>query len=144
MPRKGVLELQRLLAATTEWSWRSERNHVRAQIDDIPFTSKLIDGRFPEYGRVIPSNPTQGVAANREVPRSALQRAAILSNEKYRGVRLAARPGVALQSHNPEQEEAEEEFEIDYSGREPGHRLQRDLPARCLGCCSTAPMRNWA
>src|SRR5690606_4255199 len=94
-------------------------NHVRAQIGDIRFTSKLIDGRFPEYQRVIPARPPKQINADRDVLRAALQRAAILSNEKYRGIRLAARTGVlTLQSHNPEQEEAEEELEITYEGEE--------------------------
>jgi DNA polymerase-3 subunit beta len=119
VPRKGVLELQRLLAGEGNVELAIGTNHVRAQIGDIRFTSKLIDGRFPEYGRVIPSNPTKRINANRDVLRSALQRAAILSNEKYRGIRLAVKPGVLLlQSHNPEQEEAEEELEINYTGEE--------------------------
>ena len=119
VPRKGVLELQRLLAGEGNVELAIGTNHVRAQIGDIRFTSKLIDGRFPEYGRVIPSNPTKKVSADRDVLRSALQRAAILSNEKYRGIRLAVRPGVlVLQSHNPEQEEAEEEVEVNYAGEE--------------------------
>ena len=119
VPRKGVLELQRLLGGEGNVELAIGTNHVRAQIGDIRFTSKLIDGRFPEYSRVIPSNPTKRIMADREVLRSALQRAAILSNEKYRGIRLAVKPGaLLLQSHNPEQEEAEEELEIDYAGEE--------------------------
>jgi DNA polymerase-3 subunit beta len=119
VPRKGVLELQRLLNGEGNVELAIGTNHVRAQIGDIRFTSKLIDGRFPEYSRVIPSNPTKRIAADRDVLRSALQRAAILSNEKYRGIRLAVKPGVLLlQSHNPEQEEAEEELEINYAGEE--------------------------
>jgi DNA polymerase-3 subunit beta len=119
VPRKGVLELQRLLAGEGNVELAIGTNHVRAQIGDIRFTSKLIDGRFPEYSRVIPSNPTKKVTADRDVLRSALQRAAILSNEKYRGIRLAVRPGLlVLQSHNPEQEEAEEEVEVNYAGEE--------------------------
>jgi DNA polymerase III subunit beta len=94
-------------------------NHVRAQVGSIRFTSKLIDGRFPEYGRVIPSSPTRKVGADRETLRAALQRAAILSNEKYRGIRLSLKAGVLmLQSHNPEQEEAEEELDVTYDGEE--------------------------
>jgi DNA polymerase III subunit beta len=119
VPRKGVLELQRLLNGEGNVELAIGTNHVRAQIGDIRFTSKLIDGRFPEYSRVIPSNPTKRIAADRDVLRSALQRAAILSNEKYRGIRLAVKPGILLlQSHNPEQEEAEEELEINYAGEE--------------------------
>lgn len=119
VPRKGVLELQRLLGGEGTMELAIGTNHVRAQIGDIRFTSKLIDGRFPEYGRVIPANPPKQIRADREVLRSALQRAAILSNEKYRGIRVSVKTNaLILQSHNPEQEEAEEELEINYTGEE--------------------------
>jgi DNA polymerase III subunit beta len=119
VPRKGVLELQRLLGGDGPVEVAVGSNHVRAQIGDIRFTSKLIDGRFPEYGRVIPADPPKQIKADRDMLRAALQRAAILSNEKYRGIRLALKANVLLlQSHNPEQEEAEEELEIAYSGEE--------------------------
>ncbi len=119
VPRKGVLELQRLLTGTDTVELVIGTNHVRAQVGSIRFTSKLIDGRFPEYSRVIPVNPTRMVNADRDVLRAALQRAAILSNEKYRGIRLSLKPGVlTLQSHNPEQEEAEEELDVSYAGDE--------------------------
>jgi DNA polymerase-3 subunit beta len=119
VPRKGVLELQRLLGGEGNVELAVGSNHIRVQIGDIRFTSKLIDGRFPEYSRVIPANPPKLVRADRDVLRSALQRAAILSNEKYRGIRLAVKTNsLILQSHNPEQEEAEEELEVAYSGDE--------------------------
>jgi DNA polymerase-3 subunit beta len=119
IPRKGVLELQRLLGGDGAVEIAVGTNHVRAEIGDIRFTSKLIDGRFPEYGRVIPADPPKHIKADRETLRAALQRAAILSNEKYRGIRLALKANtLVLQSHNPEQEEAEEELEVDYSGDE--------------------------
>ena len=119
VPRKGVLELQRLLGNEGTVEVAVGTNHIRAQIGDLRFTSKLIDGRFPEYGRVIPANPPRQVRADRDVLRAALQRAAILSNEKYRGIRLAVKTnGLVLQSHNPEQEEAEEELEVVYEGEE--------------------------
>jgi DNA polymerase-3 subunit beta len=119
VPRKGVLELQRLLAGDGEVELSIGTNHVRGQIGSIRFTSKLIDGRFPEYGRVIPQAPTRKVDLDRDVLKAALQRAAILSNEKYRGIRLVVRPSqLVLQTHNPEQEEAEEELEVSYSGEE--------------------------
>src|SRR5205085_10886711 len=91
--RKGVLELQRILGTEGAIELAVGTNHVRAQIGEIRFTSKLIDGRFPEYARVIPTNPPRTVEADRETLRQALQRTAILSNEKYRGIRLTARPG---------------------------------------------------
>ncbi len=117
LPRKGVLELQRILGGdgTVELSIGS--NHVRAQIGDVRFTSKLIDGRFPEYGRVIPANPGRMVEADRDALRQALQRTAILSNEKYRGIRLNLKQDlITIQAHNPEQEEAEDQLEVSYSG----------------------------
>jgi DNA polymerase III subunit beta len=119
VPRKGVLELQRILGTGGNVELAIGTNHVRAQIGEIRFTSKLIDGRFPEYGRVIPANPTRRVEADREVLRQALQRTAILSNEKYRGIRLTARPDLLMvQAHNPEQEEAEDQVEVSYQGEE--------------------------
>jgi DNA polymerase III subunit beta len=119
VPRKGVLELQRILGTENNIELAVGTNHVRAQIGEIRFTSKLIDGRFPEYARVIPSNPPKTVGADRESLRQALQRTAILSNEKYRGIRLTARPDLlTLQAHNPEQEEAEDQVEVSYQGEE--------------------------
>ncbi|HTX23064.1 MAG TPA: DNA polymerase III subunit beta [Steroidobacteraceae bacterium] len=119
VPRKGVLELQRLLATEGTLELLIGTNHVRAKIGDIRFTSKLIDGRFPEYGRVVPAQPTKRVEGDRELLRQSFQRTAILSNEKYRGIRLSVRPGwLTIQAHNPEQEEAEDEVEVSYEGEE--------------------------
>src|SRR5215831_4448746 len=119
VPRKGVLELQRILGTEGTIELAIGTNHVRAQIGDIRFTSKLIDGRFPEYARVIPANPTKKVEADRETLRQALQRTAILSNEKYRGIRLTVKEDLlTLQAHNPEQEEAEDQVEVSYKGEE--------------------------
>jgi DNA polymerase III subunit beta len=119
VPRKGVLELQRLVGAEGTVAVEVGSNHIRATIDDIRFTSKLVDGRFPEYSRVIPAAPPRTLTADREALRRALQRTAILANEKYRGIRLALRQNmVLLTAHNPEQEEAEEEVEVNYTGEE--------------------------
>jgi DNA polymerase-3 subunit beta len=119
LPRKGVLELQRMLGDEGEVEFSIGTNHVRCQIGDIRFTSKLIDGRFPEYGRVIPSNANRVIDADRGILRQSLQRTAILSNEKYRGIRLNIKPNLlTLQAHNPEQEEAEDQLEVSYSGEE--------------------------
>ncbi len=119
VPRKGVLELQRLLSGDGSVDIVLGANHVRIQLDGIRFTSKLIDGRFPEYDRVIPRDSSNELSADREVLRAALQRTAILSNEKYRGIRLIIRDNnVVLQAHNPEQEEAEEELEVTYGGED--------------------------
>ena len=117
VPRKGVLELQRVLIPEGTASVAIGSNHVRAQIGDVRFTSKLIDGRFPEYSRVIPSAPAAAIRADRDILRQALQRTAILSNEKYRGIRINVRKNaMTVQAHNPEQEEAEEEIEVAYEG----------------------------
>lgn len=117
VPRKGVLELQRLLSGEGDVDLQLGSNHVRIELDGIRFTSKLIDGRFPEYERVIPEDTSNALVADREALKSALQRMAILSNEKYRGIRLIIREGgIVLQAHNPEQEEAEEELEVEYKG----------------------------
>jgi DNA polymerase-3 subunit beta len=119
VPRKGVLELQRLMSGEGSLDIELGANHIRIQLEGIRFTSKLIDGRFPEYQRVIPKESTNELKANRGDLRGALQRTAILSNEKYRGIRLVIRDsGVILQAHNPEQEEAEEELAVEYSGED--------------------------
>jgi DNA polymerase-3 subunit beta len=119
VPRKGVLELQRLMSGDGDLGIELGTNHIRIQLEGIRFTSKLIDGRFPEYERVIPADTSNAMQADRASFRAALQRTAILSNEKYRGIRLVIRKGsLVLQAHNPEQEEAEEELEIQYDGDE--------------------------
>jgi DNA polymerase III subunit beta len=117
VPRKGVLELSRLLDGDGEVQLALGANHVRVQLDGVRLTSKLIDGRFPEYSRVVPSEPKNVIKADRNLFRQALQRTAILSNEKYRGVRLELSPNtVVLLANNPEQEEAVETLEVEYAG----------------------------
>jgi DNA polymerase III subunit beta len=117
VPRKGVLELARLLDGDGEVQVALGANHVRVHLDGIRLTSKLIDGRFPEYGRVVPNQPRNVLKADRNLLRQALQRTAILSNEKYRGVRLElSANSVVLQANNPEQEEAVETLEVEYGG----------------------------
>ena len=117
VPRKGVLELQRLLSGEGEVELAIGSNHVRIHIGDIRFTSKLIDGRFPEYSRVIPPHPPRLVKADRDTLRAALQRAAILSNEKFRGVRVVLSDGeLKIICTNAEQEEAEEVLDVPYKG----------------------------
>ncbi|MCY7355414.1 MAG: DNA polymerase III subunit beta [Lysobacter sp.] len=115
VPRKGVQELQRLLeGGDRNLELEVGRNHIRVKRDDVTFTSKLIDGRFPDYEAVIPIGADQEVKIDREAFRASLQRAAILSNEKYRGVRVEISPGqLKINAHNPEQEEAQEEIEAE-------------------------------
>lgn len=115
VPRKGVLELQRLLGDHDgEVELQMGRSHVRCIAGTSRFTSKLIDGQFPDYEAVIPPGADQIVIADRETLKQALQRAAILSNEKFRGVRLEVTPNrLRIVAHNPEQEEAVEEVEVE-------------------------------
>lgn len=113
VPRKGVIELQGLFE-TGEGVVELEfgRNHLRVKRGGVTFTSKLIDGRFPDYEAVVPIGADKEVRVNRDELRAALQRAAILSNEKYRGVKLEVGPNrLRIVAHNPEQEEAVEEVE---------------------------------
>lgn len=118
LPRKGVLELQRLLGdEEAEVSISLGSNHFRARLSDFTFTSKLVDGKFPDYDRVLPKGGNKEVLAERGVLRQAFSRAAILSNEKFRGVRVTLSDGVIkMVANNPEQEEAEEQVEVDYAG----------------------------
>lgn len=115
VPRKGVLELQRLLEGSDrQLELEMGRSHIRVKRDDVTFTSKLIDGRFPDYEAVVPIGADREVKIDREAFRASLQRAAILSNEKYRGVRIEVSPGqLKINAHNPEQEEAQEEIEAE-------------------------------
>ena len=117
VPRKGILELQRLLDGEGDITIELGSNHIRIQIGEVRLTSKLIDGKFPEYSRVIPANPPRVMSGPREALRAALQRTAILSNEKYRGVRLTFASGLlTVQAHNPEHEEAEDQVEVEFGG----------------------------
>jgi len=118
LPRKGVLELVRLLS-DTENSVKITlgSNHLQVELDGLRLTSKLIDGRFPDYNRVMPTDGTNVMTADREQLRQALLRASILSNEKYRGIRLILDKNlVKLQAQNPDQEEADIEQEVVYTG----------------------------
>jgi len=115
VPRKGVLELGRMLSDSDD---RVElaigKNHIRLVKGSTVFTSKLIDGRFPEYRAVIPKGTDRHIRLNRSAFTQALQRASILSNEKYRGVRLeAGNNALRIIAHNPQHEEAIEELEAD-------------------------------
>ncbi len=118
VPRKGILELARLLAEADDLvSITLGTHHIRATTGDFTFTSKLVDGKFPDYERVLPRGGDKIVVADRQTLRNAFSRTAILSNEKYRGIRLMLSDSLLkIQANNPEQEEAEEELAVDYSG----------------------------
>ncbi|ACO76270.1 DNA polymerase III subunit beta [Azotobacter vinelandii CA] len=118
VPRKGILELARLLTDQDgEVSIVLGQYHIRATTGEFTFTSKLVDGKFPDYERVLPRGGDKKVLGDRQLLREAFSRTAILSNEKYRGIRLQLASGLLkIQANNPEQEEAEEEVAVDYSG----------------------------
>jgi DNA polymerase-3 subunit beta len=120
LPRKGVLEMLRFLDdSDTEVQLQIGANHLRVTLKGLTFTSKLIDGRFPDYNRVIPEAQNKQLKILRAPFRETLNRAAILSNEKYRGVRFGLGKNLmTITAHNPEQEEAQEEVAIDYSGED--------------------------
>ncbi len=118
LPRKGVIELSRLLKeeeASVQVTLSS--HHMRVETTDYTLTSKLVDGKFPDYERVLPKGGDNILLGNREELKQAFGRTAILSNEKYRGVRLTLADGLlTIVANNPEQEEAEEQVVVDYSG----------------------------
>ncbi len=118
MPRKAVLELVKLLGDTDEIvELQIQQNQVRCHFGEVDLISKVVDGKFPDFTRVIPTNDTRRFVISRIQLQQALQRASILSNEKFRGVRWVLTNNVLrIVCTNAEQEEAEEEIEIEYSG----------------------------
>jgi len=119
LPRKGVLELSRLLSDESEITLTFGQNHIRARVPEFTFTSKLVDGKFPDYNRVLPKGGDKVVIGDCQELRQAFTRVSILSNEKYRGVRVMLSNGeLKIVANNPEQEEAEELISVDYSGDE--------------------------
>ncbi|HEY2926951.1 DNA polymerase III subunit beta [Piscinibacter sp.] len=122
LPRKTVLELQRLLrddkeAEATAIEMRFAGNQAKFSFSGMEFVTKLVEGKFPDYNRVIPKHHKNHVTLGRAPLLSSLQRAAILTSEKFKGVRVNIEPGtLRIASSNAEQEEAKEELEIDYSG----------------------------
>lgn len=118
VPRKGVLELARLLDdADTPATLVVGDNHLRATVGSYTFTSKLIEGKFPDYNRVIPRGGDKIVLADRSTLKNTLQRAGILSHENIRGVRLHLSSGrLEVFANNPDQEQAEDALPVDYQG----------------------------
>jgi DNA polymerase-3 subunit beta len=118
IPRKGVIEMLRLLEDSTEEITVSIMdNHIRIAKQSLTFTSKLIDGRFPDYERVLPKGGDKIILVDREQFKQSLTRASILSNEKLRGIKLQLRNGLLrVLANNPDREEAEEELSTDYTG----------------------------
>jgi len=118
VPRKGVLELGRLLAdADGGVTLHVGSNHLRVTSGPFTLTTKLVDGKFPDYEKVIPKETAEVISGDRDTLKQAFNRASILSNEKYRGVRLILdQDQLTIQANNPEQEEAEEVVPVSYAG----------------------------
>lgn len=121
IPRKGVLELSRLLRADSQTPVQVQvsQNHLRTKLDNLRFTTKLVDGRYPDYRAAVPGGGQVQVDLDRKAFRDMLNRVAILSNEKFRGVRLTLGDNLLqVQAHNPEQEMASDELDVAYNGNE--------------------------
>ena len=118
LPRKTVLELQRLLGDTDGTiEMQFANNQARFTFDGMEFVTKLVEGKFPDYTRVIPRNHKNNITLGREALLRTLQRTAILTSDKFKGVRLNLDPGsLRVASNNAEQEEASDELDIDYNG----------------------------
>lgn len=120
VPRKGVLELSKLFNdMDADVSVALSGNHIRVENADLRFTSKLIDGKFPDYERVLPKNSDKTLVSDKDEMKQCFSRVSILSNEKYRGVRIRLENGkLTTVANNPEQEEAEETIDLEYQGAE--------------------------
>ena len=134
LPRKTVLELQRLLKDNNKENTKGDKggkdgntdapiemrfagNQAKFSFSGMEFVTKLVEGKFPDYNRVIPKNHKNIITLGRASLLASLQRAAILTSEKFKGVRVNIEPGtLRIASSNAEQEEAKEEIEIDYAG----------------------------
>lgn len=119
-PRKSILEISRLvnhIDSDSTLTISSGSNFFQIETDDFSYTSKLIDGKFPDYNRVIPANNDVKIVANKNELRTVLNRVAVLSNEKYNAVRLNLKQNeILVTTNNTENEEAEEFIEVDYEG----------------------------
>lgn len=121
VPRKAIQELTRLLqeAGDADIALAFNERSLQAHVGSTRFTTKLLEGRYPDYERVIPGACDHWITGDSQGFKTSLQRVSILSNEKYRGVRLKlSKDLMTIQSHNPEHEEAEEELPIDYVGED--------------------------
>ena len=120
IPRKAIMELSKILANNEQaTNIVVSQNHIRFSIGDLVLVSKLIEGRFPDYQAIIPRNCQQHLRIDRDLFKTILTRVSILSNEKYRGVRLAAHDNqLRVSASNPEHEEASEELNVDFQGEQ--------------------------
>lgn len=118
IPRKGVLELVRLLDDDElELQLEFSRNNIRVTINNLIFSAKLIDSKYPDFSKVFSQNFHSPVHVQKEILKDALTRVAILSNEKFRGVEFVLEGNnLKISTNNPEHEEADEEITIEYQG----------------------------
>ena len=118
LPRKTVIEMQRLLSdADGAIEMQFANNQAKFEFDGMQFVTKLVEGKFPDYNRVIPKSHKNRITLGRAPLLATLQRTAILTSEKFKGVRLNIEPGtLRVASNNAEQEEAVDELDIDYAG----------------------------
>jgi DNA polymerase III sliding clamp (beta) subunit (PCNA family) len=131
LPRKTVLELAKLLAENDDpVAIELSASQASFKFGDVLLVSKLVDGKFPDYTRVVPHDQPRRLRLDRSQLLQSLQRAAILTSDKFRGVRWVLSDGtLKIICSNTEQEEAQEELDVDYKGV-AGYRFQRRLPAR--------------
>ncbi|HZK62013.1 MAG TPA: DNA polymerase III subunit beta, partial [Anaerovoracaceae bacterium] len=119
VPRKGIIELLRLLGDEGTVQVSVSNTYIQVSGEEFIFTSKLIDGRYPDYTKVFSKGPTSQVMVDRDLFRQSLVRVAILSNEKSHGVKFLLRPGVmSIHATNIEHEQAQDEIEVGYEGPE--------------------------
>ena len=118
LPRKTVIEMQRLLNdAEGAIEMQFANNQAKFAFEGMEFVTKLVEGKFPDYNRVIPKNHKNSITLGRVALLATLQRTAILTSDKFKGVRLNIEPGtLRVASNNAEQEEAVDELDIDYAG----------------------------
>ena len=118
IPRKAINELSRLMDdSDTEITLNLTANHLQIKLGALVMTTKLIDGKFPDFEKVIPLASDNIAIVDRDLLKQALSRSAILANETYKGVRLTlAKDSLGIQTNNPKHEEAEDELQIDYAG----------------------------
>ncbi|HIG64156.1 MAG TPA: DNA polymerase III subunit beta [Methyloprofundus sp.] len=118
IPRKGVLELARLLEEDQEVQVELSRNNIRVVIDNLIFSAKLVDSKYPDFSKVFEQKFYSSIHVQKQLLKEALTRVAILSNEKFRGVEFVIDGNnLQISTNNPEHEEADEEISIEYQGQ---------------------------
>jgi DNA polymerase III subunit beta len=118
LPRKGVLELYRLLDnLDSDLTVMFSNNNIKISINNLIFTAKLVDAKYPDFGKVFQQSFYEPITLPKQEIKESLTRVAVLSNEKFKGVTFDISPGIMkISTHNPEHDEAEEELTISYQG----------------------------